>query len=145
MQRREQKEPIFLDTSIPIYAAGTSGPYKATCVALLDRIERGELKAVIDAEVVQEILYRFFRLNLSKEGEQLGRQLLRLGVGVMPITRSDIGRAIDLQERYSTQRIPPRDTLHVAVMLNNNLRKILTADKHFEKIEEVDRVDPVKM
>ncbi len=145
MLRGQRQESFFLDTSIPMYAAGKSSPYKTPCVSVLDSIERGELKAVIDVEVVQEILYRFFRLNLSGAGERLGRQLLRLGVVVLPITRTDIEAGLDLHERYASRKVPPRDTLHVAVMINNDLRKILSLDKHFDAIEEVERIDPLRM
>ena len=145
MSRGEGKESFFLDTSIPMYAAGRPSPYKAACISLLERVEKGEVKAVIDVEVIQEILYRFFRLSLSGGGEELARQLLRLGVVVLPITRSDIEAGLDLHERYASRRIPPRDTLHVAVMQNNDLRKILSFDKHFDAIEEVERIDPLKM
>ncbi len=141
----ENQESFFLDTSIPMYAAGKPSPYKAACVSLLDRIESGELQAVIDVEVVQEILYRFFRMNLSGDGERLARHLLRLGVTVLPITRTDIEAGVDLHEGYASRRIPPRDTLHVAVMRNNDLRKILSLDRHFDIIQEVERIDPVKM
>jgi len=35
-----------------------------------------------------------------------------------------------------------RDSLHVAVMMNNGIRRILSADQHFDVVDEVQRFDP---
>ncbi|MFP3321264.1 MAG: type II toxin-antitoxin system VapC family toxin [Acidilobus sp.] len=34
----------------------------------------------------------------------------------------------------------PSDALHVAVMLNNSIRRILSEDRDFDKVKEVERV-----
>ncbi|MBW2740444.1 MAG: type II toxin-antitoxin system VapC family toxin [Deltaproteobacteria bacterium] len=47
----------FIDTNIFMYAAGKPHEFKQPCVDILSRIQSGELKAAIDTEVFQEILY----------------------------------------------------------------------------------------
>lgn len=56
---------------------------------------------------------------------------------LLPITlrEYEVGKGIML--RYS---IPPSDALHVAVMLNNSIKRILTEDSDFDRIQEVSRI-----
>ncbi len=136
-------DTLFVDTSIPIYAAGRPSELKDTCTGLLEKIEEDGLKAAIDTEVIQEILYRFHRLDMDGEGLELSGHVLRLGMRVFPVVKRDIEDALLLFGKYSSSRVPPRDTLHTAVMLNNGITKVITLDKHFgEVIKEVRRVEP---
>ena len=50
---------IFIDTSIFMYAAGKEHPHKEPSVNLLRLIAMGEIDAVINVEVLQEIFHRF--------------------------------------------------------------------------------------
>ncbi len=136
-------DTLFVDTSIPIYAAGRPSEHKEICTRLLEKIEADELKTAIDTEVIQEILYRFYRLEMDGEGLELGRNVLRLGMRVFPVIKRDIEDALLLFGKYSSSRVPPRDTLHTAVMLNNGITKVITLDKHFgDVIKEVQRIEP---
>ncbi len=132
-----------MDTSIPIYAAGRPSEHKEACSRILEKIERDELDAVIDTEVIQEILYRFYRLDMMKQGLELSRNVMRLGLRVLPVLKRDIEDALQLFEKYSSRRIPPRDILHTAIMINNDIRKIITVDTHFgDIVKEIERVNP---
>ncbi len=35
-----------------------------------------------------------------------------------------------------------RDYIHIAVMLNNGLTRILSADVHFDLVDEIERIPP---
>lgn len=136
-------EAYFIDSSIPIYAAGKPSEHKEACGKLLARIEARELEAAIDTEVIQEILYRFHRLELNAKGLELCNNVMRLGMRVLPVSRSDIQEALLLFEKYAPSKVPPRDTLHAAVMINNGMTKVVTLDKHFgDAIKEVQRINP---
>lgn len=64
-------EILFVDTSVLIYAAGKRGDHKETCTRVLEKVEKGELRTAIDTEVIQEILYRFHRLEMQGQGVEL--------------------------------------------------------------------------
>jgi len=51
-------KPVFIDTNIPMYAAGTPHPLRDPCQAIIRAVAEGKLEAVTDAEVLQEIRYR---------------------------------------------------------------------------------------
>jgi len=99
-------ETLFLDTSIPIYAAGRPSEHKDACIKLLEKIEKGELKAAIDTEVIQEILYRFHRLNMRGPGIELSRHVLRLGMRVLPGAKRDMDETLLLFGKYFSKGVP---------------------------------------
>jgi len=136
-------ERYFLDVNIVFYAAGKLSEYKEPCVKVLQNIRAGKLSVAIDTEIVQEILYRYHRIGLYEEAVRLAWYLLKLKPKVLPISRRDVESSIQLYHKYSVKGVPPRDTIHVAVILNNGIKKIVSVDKHFGKvITEVERVDP---
>jgi predicted nucleic acid-binding protein len=56
---------------------------------------------------------------------------------VLPVTINEYRRAREVMLKYS---VNPSDALHVAVMLNNSIRRILSEDRDFDKVKEVERV-----
>jgi len=135
--------PYFLDTCVPIYAAGREHPYKEPCARIVLAVAEGEIEAVSDAEVIQEIAYRFHALRRRGEGLKVAEEFLSLMDRILPITRDDVARSLDLQRAYPF--LSPRDALHVAVMLGAGLDQIVTADRHFDRVEEIERVDPARL
>ncbi len=59
------------------------------------------------------------------------------------MTLADMHRAFDLVDRYGTE-VTCRDAVHAATMLNNGLTHIISADRHFDIIEGITRLDPQK-
>lgn len=130
----------LLDTNVVMYAVGAEHPYKASCAEILLAVAGGELEVATDAEVLQEILYRYTHLNRRKEGIQVALDLLRVVPMVLPVTEVDVRRAITLMEDH--ERLSPRDAIHAAVMLNNRLSEIISVDRDFETIKGIRRIDP---
>jgi hypothetical protein len=133
----------FLDACIPMYAAGTDHPYKRPCLEILAAVEEGALAAVTDTEVIQEIVYRFRFGQRTAEAVGLALDFLDLVQTVLPITRETTIRFLDLQQRYPL--LPPRDTIHLAAMVETGMQLIVTADRHFDQVREVQRVDPLDL
>ncbi len=135
---------FFLDTNIFMYAAGKAHPLKGPCLAILRRVAREEIEAVTNAEVLQEIVYRFGAIRELQHGIHLARLAVDQVAGaVLPVTLADIQRACDLLTRYGT-RIKSRDAVHAATMLNNDVTHLISADTHFDAIEGITRIDPRK-
>ena len=99
-------EQFFIDTSIPIYAAGKPSEHKEACASLLEKIEAGELEAATDTEVLQEILYRSHRLEMDAQGVELCNNVLRLGMRVLSVSKKDIEEALVLFAKYSPRQGP---------------------------------------
>jgi predicted nucleic acid-binding protein len=125
-----------------MYAAGRAHRYKAPCRRMLEAVARGDVEAITDTEVIQEIAYRYHAIG-RPEGLALAEEFLGLMPVVLPVTRADLGRSLELQRRYPSLR--PRDAIHIAVMLEAGVNRILTADRHFDEVSEVERVDPADL
>ncbi len=134
---------LFLDTNIPMYAAGTASPYKEPCLGLLKAVTEGRLDAVTNVEVFQEILYRFHALKRLMEGIELSVLFRQCVPNALPVIWDDIDMAIKLLHQY--KGLSPRDALHAGVMLNHGITQICSADKDFDRIKEIDRIDPLML
>jgi len=133
---------LFLDVNIPMYAAGREHPYKEPCAWVMTEIAEGRIAAAIDAEIIQEVLYRYSAIHQWRVGVNLAENLLEIVPKVYPIQLADIRLAVRLFEQYAPKGIPARDVLHVAVMRNNGLSQIISTDTHLDAIKEIQRLDP---
>lgn len=136
------KKPNFVDSNIFMYAAGKPHPLKEPCIRILRDIEKTILPAATSAEVLQEILYRYSEIGLAEKGIQLCREILNYPLRVLPVTEDGIRLAVDLFDQYRGEGISSRDAIHVATMRENELEVIVSADKHFDQIASLKRLDP---
>ena len=125
----------FLDTNVFLYAIGAQHALKAASQRVLERVGDGELEAVSNTEVLQEILYVLSRRGARETGIALARHTAELLGGLFPVTEADISIACDLMERYSA--LPTRDAIHAATMLNNGISDIITSDDHFDAVRGI--------
>jgi predicted nucleic acid-binding protein len=143
------KNRVFIDTSVFMYARGKDHPLKAPCSnIILAMAQDGELgnygASVVNAEVLQEILSRYVMIDKGDTGLSIRRDIEALEVDVLPVTKDDMNRTFESFERYKSKKVPPRDLIHAAVMVNNGLFHIISADKHFDSIREIKRVRPAQ-
>lgn len=136
-----QPDTVLLDSNIPMYAAGAEHPYRRPCQQILQRALAGDLHAVTNVEVHQEILHRYLALRLPEKAREVSEDFEALVPTVLGLSLDDIRQARELALRYP--QLPARDLLHVAVMLNHGIPVIVTADRHFDAVREVRRLDPI--
>ncbi len=134
-----------MDVNVPMYAAGKSNPYKDACAWVLTEVAQGRMEAVIDTEIIQEILYRYSAINQWQVGAQMAQNLIDLIPVVLPVTVQDMQRAILLFTTYAPQGVKARDVIHAAVMQSYELTHIISSDKHFDRIGGIVRVDPQEL
>ena len=135
-------EITFLDVNIFMYATGASHPYKVPCVRILSNVEHGVLAAAVNTEIFQELLYRYSHIKLTDKGVQLCRDILKYPLTILPVTQTDIRLAIDLFDSHYAIGLKPRDAIHAATMQNNGISWLISADKDFEHLDFITRVDP---
>ncbi len=134
---------VFIDTNIPMYAAGKDHPLKKSCLDVLESTAKGEIEAFTDTEVFQEILYRYFYINQRKTGFEVFDLFATIMDGsILPVRHSDIMLARLLAEKEETFKFSPRDLIHLAVMLNNGMRHIVTTDRGFKSIPGIEVIAP---
>jgi predicted nucleic acid-binding protein len=133
---------FFLDVNVPMYAAGRDHPYKKPCAWVMTEIAKGRMEAAIDTETIQEILYRYGALREWQVAVSMANNLLTILPKLYPLHPADIRLAVKLFEQYAHKGVTARDVVHVAVMKNNGLTKIISTDAHFDLIEGITRLDP---
>ena len=84
---------ILVDANVLMYAAGAAHPNRARSVAFLEGVASGELDAVIDAEVLQEILHRYRAIGRWRDGAQVFDLARVVFPVVLPITAEVMDRA----------------------------------------------------
>jgi predicted nucleic acid-binding protein len=134
--------PYFLDVNVPMYAAGKDHPCKESCVWVMTEIAHGRLDTIINAEIIQEILYRYGAIQQWQVGVQMAQNLLDLVPTVLPVTAHDMKTAVSLFGQYAPKGVKARDLLHTAVMQNHQLTHIISTDKHFDQVDGITRLDP---
>lgn len=133
-------ERYFLDANILMYAGGAEHPLKRPCQRALRRAVDAEANLLTDAEVLQEILHRYFSLDRPAAARTVYQATIKVCSEVLPITERDTSRALVLLEEHG--RLSPRDALHVATMEHAQVTRLLSTDKDFDGLPQVERIAP---
>ena len=132
---------VFIDTNIPIYAAASDHPLVEPARRVVEALADGRLDGTTDAEVFQGILYRYWHVGQLTTGLQIFDAFARIMAGrVLAVEEEDVRQARALAESYP--RLPPRDLIHLALMLRHGIEEIVTADSHFDMVSGIRRLDP---
>lgn len=131
---------VFIDTSVVMYAAGVDHPLRDPCQRIIDGISDGTIDAVTSAEVIQEILHRFLAIGREEQGATLIERTQDLMAPVLPITHALMRRVPLLAGRYPS--LSARDLVHVATCIHEGIGEIISADRGFDGVTEVRRIDP---
>jgi predicted nucleic acid-binding protein len=137
------KSIYFIDTNIFLYSVGRDHPLKPGSVNVIHRIRDGEIAAVINTEIIQEILYHFQSIKQLSIGVKLAQDAVSISSRILPVEEIDLSLAIELLEAYP--KIQTRDAFHAATMIHNGIKEIISTDPHFDLIQEIRRIDPVKL
>ena len=132
---------LFVDVNVPMYAAGSEHPYRLPAQRIILSIAGGGLDACTDAEVLQEILYRYRGPSQRSHGLRIFDLFLRImGGRLLAIDEEVLGHARTLADGHPA--LGPRELIHLAVMKANGLTVIATADRHFDGIDGIERLGP---
>ncbi len=61
---------------------------------------------------------------------------------ILPVTVEDIALTVEMAASYGPKGVKARDLIHAAVMRNNGIDTIVSADTHFDSIDGIDRISP---
>ncbi|HKZ92391.1 MAG TPA: type II toxin-antitoxin system VapC family toxin [Candidatus Limnocylindrales bacterium] len=129
---------IFVDSNVPMYVAGSDHPLRHPARHFLERARRGTIEICTSTEVLQEILYRYAALGRIDLATSVYDLFVQLCPVVLPVTLTDTDRARTMLP--ATTGISVRDSIHAAVMLNNDVSEIATFDEGFDRIAGISRV-----
>jgi hypothetical protein len=118
---------ILVDSNIPMYLVGAAHAHKIDAQRLVERaLSEGE-RLVTDSEVLQEILHRYVAIGRRDAIQPAFDALLGIVDEVLPIRRVEALRARDIVLGHD--RISARDAVHLAVMEENGIARVLSFDR----------------
>jgi hypothetical protein len=136
--------PIFVDTNVVIYAVGRPHVFKDSCREILTLIAQYPSAFVTDADVLQELLHRYLRLQIWMEGRVVVRDFASLMRGrIEAVGPVDIERAASLADTHAGHG--GRDLVHAAVMSRVGSDQIVSADRDFDRFPDVRRLEPTDL
>lgn len=129
---------IFVDSNVPMYLVGGAHPNKDRAAAVLARLVSDDEQLVTDVEVYQEILHRYTGLRRPDAIDAAFESLDEIADRVFDFGMSEIRAARDLIA--AVEGISARDALHVAVMRNAGIDRILSFDRGFDRVPGIERL-----
>ena len=129
---------IFVDSNIPMYLVGADHPNKHRARTLVEAaVSRGDA-LVTDVEVLQEVLHRYAALRRIDAVQPAFDITLSLVDEVLPVRLSHVRHAKDiLLGQYG---LSARDTLHLAVMADADVTRIMSFDTGFDSYPGIERL-----
>lgn len=110
-----------------MYLVGAPHPNRERVVEFLRRWPDEDY--VTSAEVYQEILHRFTAINRRTAIEDAFRLLDELVGSVFAISRSDVETAREIVDSFP--ELSARDSLHLAVMREHGVERVISFDQGF--------------
>ena len=129
---------IFVDSNVPMYLVGTPHPHKADAQRALERCIAERERIVTDAEVLQEILHRYVAIDRREAIQPAFDAILGIVDEVFSIDGGAVERAkvIVLGHR----ELSARDAIHLAVMEQAGVTRILSFDAGFDGFPGIERL-----
>jgi len=121
-----------------MYLVGSPHPHKSDAQRLLEQLVNDRQRLVTDAEVLQEILHRYVAIGRRDAIQPAFDALLGVVDQVLDVTRSAAERAKEIVLGHP--RLSARDALHLAVMEQHGISRILSFDSGFDGFPGVARL-----
>ncbi len=129
---------ILIDSNIPMYLVGSPGPQKTDTQRILERLVSQRQRLVTDAEVLQEILHRYTSINRRHDIQIASDAILSVVDEVFPVDRAAAERAKQIVLGY--RRLSGRHAVHLAVMEQHGIDRILSFDAGFDAFPGITRL-----
>jgi uncharacterized protein len=121
-----------------MYLVGAPHPHKADAQRLLEKLITDRQRLVTDAEVLQEILHRYVAIDRRDAIQPAFDALLGVVDEVLAIDDRVVQRAKQTVLGY--RQLSSRDAVHLSVMEQNGIERILSFDSGFDAFLRITRV-----
>jgi predicted nucleic acid-binding protein len=132
---------ILIDTNVFMYAGGGPHPNRDPSIELLRAASTGRVDAMIDAETLQEILYRYRAIRRWDIGNRVYALVRNAVPFVAPVTAEALDEARDLMD--SIEDLSARDAIHAVVAIREADGRICSYDGHFDSVPGLMRLEPL--
>lgn len=113
-----------------MYLVGAPHPHKANAQRLLEKLITDRQRLVTDAEVLQEILHRYVAIDRRDAIQPAFDAVLGVVDQVLAVDGNVVQRAKQIVLGY--RQLSARDAVHLSVMEQNGIERILSFDSGFD-------------
>lgn len=132
---------FLFDTTVFVYAAGRPHAYREPCRAIVERARADVRLGAASVGVLHELAHITLRRTGDRElARTRTRQAAAICTEVYDCERRDLDAALDLL--VSHDRLDVADAVTAATALNRGVAAILSADRDFDGIPGLERIDP---
>ncbi len=121
-----------------MYLVGAPHPHKADAQRLLEKLITDRHRLVTDAEVLQEILHRNVAIDRRDAIQPAFDALLGVVDQVLAVDGVVVQRAKQIVLGY--RQLSARDAVHLSVMEQNGIERILSFDSGFDAFPRITRL-----
>jgi uncharacterized protein len=129
---------IFVDSNIPMYLVGAPHPHKVDAQRWVEKLLSERQRLVTDAEVLQEILHRYIAINRRDAIQPTFDSLHGVVDQVLAVDGATVERAKEIVFGY--RRLSARDAVHLAVMEQHGIERMLSFDAGFDGFPGITRL-----
>lgn len=131
----------LVDTNVFVYARGAVHGYREPCRAILRAAADGRIRLEASVELVQE----FAHLPLRRQPDRMDAleqvEEVRSQCRLHPFDEDVLTASLDLLGRHPALGV--RNAVHAATALRVGLNAIISADRAFDEVAGLSRVDPI--
>ena len=128
---------FFLDANVLIYSVASS-ECQEPCLRILDAVARGDAPGRTSTAVLEEVWHVELRARGGPPAN-LTHRLYSLLRPLLPVTDEAFGLALSIPVRG----LGANDRLHIGTCLAHGIYTIVSADRAFDGVREIRRVDPL--
>ena len=121
-----------------MYLVGSPHAHKSDAQRWLEQLVNDRQRLVTDAEVLQEILHRYVAIDRRDAIQPAFDALLGIVDQVLDVTGVDAERAKEIVLGH--RRLSARDAVHLAVMEQHGINRILSFDSGFDGFPGIARL-----
>jgi len=137
---------IYIDTNVFIYAIEDNQKYGKACAKIIVDIESEKIKTATSVQTLVEIINVLTYMNWELKKRKMNQLDIQRNIELvlsLPITWFDLDFFTIKKASSYKFEITGADFVHVATMEVNSIKEIITADKDFDKVDIVKRIDPL--
>ena len=121
-----------------MYLVGAAHPHKSDAQRRLERLINDRERLVTDAEVLEEILHRYVAIKRLDAIQPAFDAILRIVDELIAIDLAAVEKAKQIVLAY--RHLSARDAVHLAVMEQRGISRILSFDSGFDTVPGVTRI-----
>ncbi|HEX5526506.1 MAG TPA: type II toxin-antitoxin system VapC family toxin [Solirubrobacterales bacterium] len=128
---------FFVDANAIIYSA-LEGPGREPCLQVLEAVAAGEAQGRTSPAVLEEVWHVALR-RFPGQLDGLVESALTIFSPLLPVTEESLKRALAIEH----PALGPNDKLHVGTCQGEGIEVVLSADRGFDRVAGIERVDPL--